>query len=384
MPAITSFTTALGYNGLIDIFALSDPQGIGATVWRARQKTAGGDWEAWVDEGKPGPGAFRLRNVLDADRHGHVLAQAEDAQLYFKERGSSDDFSPWEELGVPPFVPGPPLPGMAQVPNDVWGFISMCGAVHSDGRIDVVGTVNDIGNTRDVFYRSRPAGDIAWADWYELGDNYFIGDIVAAIADDDALDVATPAAFFVYQGDQTVQETGMSHRRLGADGTWSAWAELGPRPGGGFTDDITPAAAIGPGRNVRLFTVAAANSQVWEDQQNASHKFLGWEGPLRPSGVVTGLAAATGADGGIDLCVTRQDNTVAHSRHVTAGTGWSPWTDLSHPGPGAIADPALILDAKGCLNLLVSRPGHDGLLMLRQETMNGPFVPGPALPVLPH
>lgn len=237
MPAITSFTTALGYNGLIDIFALSDPQGIGATVWRARQKTAGGDWEAWVDEGKPGPGAFRLRNVLDADRHGHVLAQTQDAQLYFKERGPSDDFSPWEELGVPPFVPGPPLPGVAQVPNDVWGFFSMCGAVHSDGRIDVVGTVNDIGNTRDVFYRSRPAGGTAWADWYELGDNDFIGDIVAAIADDDALDVATPAAFFVYQGDQTVQETGMSHRRLGADGTWSPW--LSSDPGRGEDSPMT-------------------------------------------------------------------------------------------------------------------------------------------------
>ena len=73
---------------------------------------------------------------------------------------------------------------------------------------------------------------------------------------------------------------------------------------------------------------------------------------------------------------------MAHSRHVTAGTGWSPWADLGHPGPGAIADPALILDAKGCLNLLVSRPGHDGLLMLRQ-TMNGPSCRAPLSPSCP-
>jgi hypothetical protein len=380
MPAITSFTTALGYNGLIDIFALSDPQGAGATVWRARQETAGGGWSAWSDEGKPGSGAHLLRSVLDADRHGHVLVLTGDGHPWFKERGPADDFSLWEDLGAPAISPAT-TPAAGDVPGP-WGFISMWGAAHADGRIDVAGTAES-DNDRGIFYRSRPIGSTAWMDWYPLGDNDFDGDIVAAVADDDSLEVATPVAV-PDPGTNGETVIGMSHRRQDPDGTWASWATLGPQIGGGFTDDITPALTAGPGGRLRLFAVAAANSQVWEDQQNANHKFYGWEDPLRPDGVITGLAAATGADGGIDLCVTRQDNTVAHSRHVTSGTPWSSWASLGHPGPGAIADPALILDAQGCLNLLVSRPGRDGLLTLRQETVNGPFVTGPSLPALPH
>ena len=47
------------------------------------------------------------------------------------------------------------------------------------GRIDVVGTFSGPGESRDIFYRSRPAGDMVWAAWDRLEDNGFDGDIVA-------------------------------------------------------------------------------------------------------------------------------------------------------------------------------------------------------------
>ena len=61
MFPITSFTASLGHDGNIDIFALAlspqAPQGQGATVFRIRQKKAGGDWQSWANVGKPGHGA---------------------------------------------------------------------------------------------------------------------------------------------------------------------------------------------------------------------------------------------------------------------------------------------------------------------------------------
>jgi hypothetical protein len=60
MFPITSFTASLGHDGNIDIFALAlspqaqAPQGQGATVFRIRQKKAGGDWQSWANAGKPG------------------------------------------------------------------------------------------------------------------------------------------------------------------------------------------------------------------------------------------------------------------------------------------------------------------------------------------
>ena len=70
MSPVTSFTTSLGHDGRIDIFALSDSQGVGATVWRIRQKAAGGDWSpAWIQEENPSSGPTKceasstLRNM---------------------------------------------------------------------------------------------------------------------------------------------------------------------------------------------------------------------------------------------------------------------------------------------------------------------------------
>jgi hypothetical protein len=75
MFPITSFTASLGHDGNIDIFALAlSPQaqpGQGATVFRTRQKKAGGDWRPWANAGKPGHGAVGVRSITDIRGHGH-------------------------------------------------------------------------------------------------------------------------------------------------------------------------------------------------------------------------------------------------------------------------------------------------------------------------
>lgn len=375
MSPITSFTASLCHNGLIDVFAVSDPGGIGVTVWRARQKTAGGDWSAWASEKKPGKGAAGLLSVLDAEKHGHVLAVTQDGQLWFKERTPTDSFSAWESLGLPPIEPA----RIADpVPHDAWAFMYMWAGVHADGRIDLVGTANDIGDSRDIFYRARPASSTAWAAWFPLGNNNFDGAIVAAIARDGGLEVVTPVDVFPAQGGQ---EIGMQHKRRHPDGTWTSWSRLG-RPQGGFSEDITPVLILGPGGALELFAVSAAGA-VWHNSQPAGGNWSGWAPLGDAGGAVTGIAVVGSADGGLDLCATLKDSTVAHCRQDDLGGPWSAWTSLGHPGTGAIADPALILDSDSCLNLILSRPGNEGLITLRQKVQNGPFTNGPALPALP-
>jgi len=122
------------------------------------------------------------------------------------------------------------------------------------GRIDVVGTFSGPGESRDIFYRSRPAGDMVWAAWDRLEDNGFDGDIVAAVAGHDGLDVVTPVDLL---NDQGFPEVDMSGRRCLPDGTWTSWTLLG-RPQGGFTVDITPVLILGPG-GLELFAVSATN-----------------------------------------------------------------------------------------------------------------------------
>ena len=48
-----------------------------------------------------------------------------------------------------------------------------------------------------------------------------------------------------------------------------------------------------------------------------------------------------------------------------------------------IASHAVVLDAEGCLNLLLARPGNKGIGTVRQQGPDGAFVPGPLLPGLP-
>jgi hypothetical protein len=96
-----------------------------------------------------------------------------------------------------------------------------------------------------------------------------------------------------------------------------------------------------------------------------------------------GRPGTAGADGGLELCATLKDDTVAHRGQDGPGGPWSAWASLGRPGPGAIADPALVLDPGGCLHLFLGRPGQEGLLTLRQQAQNGPFSPGAAVPALP-
>ena len=94
----------------------------------------------------------------------------------------------------------------------------MWAGVHADGRIDLVGTAGDDGDSRDIFYRARPASSTAWGTWSPLGNNNFDAAIVAAIATDGSLEVITP----VDVGD----EIGMQHKRRRPDGTWTSWSRL--------------------------------------------------------------------------------------------------------------------------------------------------------------
>ena len=370
MSPITSFTASLGHNGLIDVFAVSDPDAIGVTTWRSRQKTSGGDWSAWATEGKAGKGAAWLLSVLDAEKHGHVLALTQELQPWLKERTPTDSFSAWKPLGLPPIEP-------ARIadpePHDAWGFMFMWAGVHADGRIDLVGTAGDDGDSRDIFYRARPASSTAWGTWSPLGNNNFDAAIVAAIATDGSLEVITP----VDVGD----EIGMQHKRRRPDGTWTSWSRLG-RPQGGFMGDVIPLLIRGPGGVLELFAVSAAGA-VWQDSQPAPDTWSGWS-PLGDTGeAVTGIAVAASADGGLDLCATLKDNTVAHCRQDDQDGPFSAWENLGRPSTGAIADPTLILDADSHQNLILSRPDDEGLITLRQQTQNGPFIPGPPLTGLP-
>lgn len=375
MSPITAFTASLGHNGLIDVFAVSNPQVINSTVWRARQKTPGGDWSAWVNEGRPGKGAAWLLSVLDAEKHGHVLAVTDAAQLWFKERTPTDSLSAWKPLGGPPVKPAEIAD---PVPNDAWLFLGVWAGVHADGRIDLVGTANDIGDSRDVFYRARPASSTAWAAWYPLGDNEFDGTLVAAIARDGGLEVVTPVDVFPGPGEE---EIGMQHKRRHPDGTWTSWSRLG-RPPGGFSEGTTPVLIPGPGGVLELFAISAANT-VWRNSQPAGGNWSGWAPLGDAGGAVTGIAAAASADGGLDLCATLADNTVAHCRQDDQGGPWTGWTSLEALDVGTIAEPMLVLDSENCLNLFLSRPEDEGLIVFRQKGQNGPFISWTAVPALP-
>ena len=152
MFPITSFTASLGHDGNIDIFALAlspqAPQGQGTTVFRIRQKKAGGDWQPWADAGKPGHGAVGVRSITDITGHGHVLAEDAAGYLWFNERRPDDTFSGWQALDVPPPDPGSP--------SNAWGFIDMWGVTRTDGQIDVARAA-DSDTDRCVFLRTRPA-----------------------------------------------------------------------------------------------------------------------------------------------------------------------------------------------------------------------------------
>ena len=363
MSPITSFTASLGYDGLIDIFAVAlRPDSEGGTVWHARQAAASDAWSPWSDAGKPGVGAVLVRSTVDPAGHGHVLALAGRGALWFKERWPADQFSQWQPLGRP-------LPG--------WGIIGMCGVTRAaDGRLDVIATANDVAHGRDVFRRSRIAPDTDWREWRSLENTDMFGDVVAATAGDGGLDIVLPVT--------GLQETEMSHRRRGPDGKWTDWALLG-RPPGELNGFITPVltANTGSGR-LELFAVSAQGA-VWHRWQALDGSWSPRWSPLGDAhGTVTGIAVAADSDGRLELCATLADHTVARRRQGLPGQPWSEWASLGHPATSAVADPVLILDARDCLHLLLALPHGQGIVTLQQETPSGPWAIGAALPATPH
>ena len=73
---------------------------------------------------------------------------------------------------------------------------------------------------------------------------------------------------------------------------------------------------------------------------------------------------------------------MTHRRQANQGGAWTDWKNLGAPDADAIANPALICDSEGYLNLLLTRPAKDGMITLRQ-TAGGRFVKTPAIPALP-
>jgi hypothetical protein len=369
MFPITSFTASLGYDGLIDVFAVAlDPDSQdGGTVWHARQAAASNAWSPWSDAGKPGVGAVGVRSTVDPNGHGHVLALAGRGALWFKERWPADQFSRWQPLGRP-------LPD--------WSIIRMCGVTRAaDGRLDVIATANGQTTGRDIWRRSRTVPDQDWREWRSLKiEEDFFGDVVAATGGDGGLDIVVPVPVFPHIG---LQEIDMSHRRRGPDGTWTDWTLLG-RPSGGFSEDITPVLTANSGGRLELFAVSAQGA-VWHRWQTADSSWSPhWSSLGHAHGTVTGIAAAADSEGRLELCATLADHTVARRRQGLPGQPWSEWANLGHSATSAVADPVLILDARDCLHLLLALPHGVGIVTLQQEAPSGPWTMGAALPGVPH
>ena len=374
MLPITSFTASLGHDGNIDIFALAlspqAPQGQGATVFRVRQKKAGGDWQPWANAGKPGHGAVGVHSITDSDGHGHVLAEGAAGHLWFNERRADDTFSGWQPLGVPKLDPA-----NADFPGDAWAFIDMWGVIRAGGQIDVAGTAGS-DTERGIFLRTRPAHATTWTSWSPLlGDNDFFGDIVAATDYSGGMDIVTPI-------EVSTGAAGLAHKRRRPDGTWTDWKMLG-NPPGGLSEDITPVLVNGADspRGLELFAVAA-DSTIWHNAQTAAGDWPDWVSLDNTGGPVTGIAAAEDGGGALHVCATHKNNTVTHIRQEDLGGAWTDWENLGAPDAGAVANPALICDSEGYLNLLLTRPAKDGMITLRQ-TAGGRFVKTPAIPALP-
>jgi hypothetical protein len=374
MFPITSFTASLGHDGDIDIFAVAlspqAPKGQGVTVFRIRQKKAGGDWQPWENVGKPGHGAVGVRSITDVDGHGHTLVDNAAGYLWFNERQPDDTFSGWQPLGVPPLDPA-----NSDFAGDQWRFIYMWGVTRTDGQIDVAGTAGS-DTDRGIFLRSRPAHATSWTPWGPLlGDNDFFGDIVAVTDYAGGVDIVTPI-------EVSTDAAGLAHKRRLPDGTWTDWTMLG-NPPGGLSEDITPVLVNGADSPLgpELFAVAV-DSTIWHNAQTSAGDWSDWASLGNTGGPVTGLAVAQDGGGALNVCLTHEDNTVTYRSQEGLGGAWADWTSLGAPDASAVANPALILDSEYNLNLLLTRPDKDGMITLRQ-TSDGRFVKGPAIPALP-
>jgi hypothetical protein len=364
MFPVASFTASRGHDELIDVFAVAyDPDSEGGTVWQARQNSFGG-WTAWMAAGTPGVGAVDVRSVLDAEGRGHVLALAGRGAVWFNERDPKDEFSGWLPLGRP---------------ATDWMIMDASGTTRLDGRIDVIATADNVKEpslARAVWRRSSSLPLTSWGSWRSLGNNTFIGDVTAAVARDDSLNIFTPASTDALEP----RVVDISHRRRTPDGTWTDWAVFG-RPPGGLRDDVRPVVVANSDGRLEMFVVSVAGA-VWHRWQKPNG-WSAWASLGDADREVTGIAAAADAAGRLELSATLSDHTIARRRQGTSGRPWSEWANLGNPVTGLVADPVLVLDAQGCLLLLLRQPEWDGIVTLREETPGGPWVTGPALPSPP-
>jgi hypothetical protein len=371
MAETSAFTASLGHNGLIDIFAIGEAEndGNGTAVFLARA-APGQEWPPWADLGRPGVGAIGVQSITGPDGYGHVLARSGDYQLWVKLRDDDDDLSFWTELGVPP----------PAAPDDPMVFGWMSGATNrSDGTVDVVGFADSTRHGAGMFTRTQLNPAAFFEDWIALPENDSADGPIACIADDRrGLDIVTRVSN-VTLADEGLQ-SGLCHLRRRPDFSWTDW-EMLDQVSGGFNQLIAPVLAYGGGgEDLNLFAVAADNT-VWHSVATAD----GWSPWLLledPGAPVTGISAVEDAAGQLNLFALRQDNVLTLRRQQGQAGAWWPWTGV--PTDADLIDSyQVILDAEGCLNLLVARSGKQGISTFRQQGPGGAFVPGPSLPVLP-
>lgn len=175
------------------------------------------------------------------------------------------------------------------------------------------------------------------------------------VADDDA-DAPIPSS--VWQ---------MSQNAAGSPSPdpvgWSQWNAIShPLPG---TELGQPAIGFGASGELYVFIAvfdpdAESNLLFFSSETGSgSGDYSAWQnlgGPVDPA---FRPAVVTNADGRVEVFVRDTSGDVKHIWQTSAGGGWSGWSSLGTPGPGAAGDVAVAIDGvlagsrAGCLEALV-------------------------------
>src|ERR1700731_2829925 len=295
----------------IEIF----PRGNDGHVWHLYQTEPNGDWSDWEDLStyRPLPGGTPLTASNQpatgsaADGRIEIFARGTDNHVWhLYQTEPNGDWSNWEDLSTyRPLPGGPPLTASNQPAT----------GSAADGRIEIFarGTDNHVWR----LYQTEPNGD--WSGWQDLT---------------------------VYR----------------------------PLPGGALLKvaDQPTAVSAADGR-IEIF-VAGLDGHVWHLYQTAPNgDWSDWEDlsayrPMRSGNLVTiagHLAAATAADGRIEIFARGTDNHVWHLYQTEPNGDWSNWEDLStyrplpggtpltasnQPAAGSAADERIEIFARGTDN----------------------------------
>lgn len=376
MSEIFGFTASLGRNGLIDVFAVGDvdltSDNTGTAVFRA-QAAPGQQWSPWASVGKPGAGAIAVQSITGPDGYGHLLARSADDHMWVSvhEDNDDDDFSDWTDLSAP--APG--------APDDPMVFGQMSGATTGleNGIIDMVGYAYSDRPGAAMFIRSRFSPGV-WGDWGALPENDSAGDddIVSCIANERGLDIVTQTKILR----PGAGEYGLCHLRRRPDLSWTDWELLDPVEGG-FSRYIAVLAYGAGSEDLNLFAVGTDN--IVRHSVATTDGWSQWLSLGDPGGTVTSIAAIEDGAGQLNLFAIHPDNSVTGRRQEGKAGPWTTWQSVnlntnSDPRDGY----AVILDAEGCINFFLNRPGNQGVDIVRQQDpLDGAFTPVPSLPALP-